>query len=124
VTGQRPITILIVEDEFLVAMELEASLLEVGWRVCGVAASAEQAIALAVQERPNLVIMDIRLLGPRDGIEAATEIYQATGIRSIFVTAHADNKTKDRAKPAEPLAWIAKPYAAHTVINAIRHATL
>jgi CheY-like chemotaxis protein len=117
VAADKPPCVLIVEDEYFVASELEYSLLAAGFAVCGIAASADEALSLALSEHPELVLMDIRLLGPRDGIAAAIDIYQQTGIRSIFATAHVDEQTKARAEPAAPLGWIAKPYTSAMVIR-------
>ncbi len=80
--------VLIVEDDFLVAMELETGLADAGFVVTGVAATAEEAIRLAKAERPHLVIMDIRLASVRDGVDAALVLYKTQGIRSLFATAH------------------------------------
>lgn len=119
--GGRP-RILIVEDEYLVASELEAGLSEAGFAVIGAASTAGEAIRLTKAERPALIVMDIRLPGRRDGIEAAKEIFATTGIRCIFVTAYADTRTQERAQSAAPLGWIAKPYATEAVIAAVRDA--
>src|SRR5688572_27286756 len=79
--AERP-RILLVEDDFLVGMELEEGLREAGCRVTGIAANAEQAFAMAEADRPLLVVMDIRLAGARDGVDAAIEIHRRLGIRS------------------------------------------
>lgn len=82
--------ILIVEDDFLIAMEAENALADAGFRVSGVAATAEQALALAKKERPSVVVMDIRLAGARDGIDAAGDLYRELGLRCLFATANDD----------------------------------
>ena len=82
--------LLIVEDDFLVALELEHQLRAAGFDITGVAATAAEAIEWAGADRPDLAIMDIRLAGPSDGIEAAFELHMRYGIRSIFASAHAD----------------------------------
>ena len=119
----EPPRILIVEDDFVVSLELESALTEAGFEVVGVAISAEEAEQRAAEQRPDLIIMDIRLTTPRDGVDAALAIFRSTGIRSIFATAHADALTKERATDARPLAWVAKPYSTTslvgTVINAL-----
>lgn len=112
--------ILIVEDDYFVASELEATLIDAGFDVVGIAASAEEASALARAERPLLAIMDIRLVGPRDGVDAALELFRRDGIRSLFATAHQDPRTRERAAAASPLGWISKPYRAEAVIELIR----
>jgi len=116
--------ILIVEDEFIVSMEMESALAEAGFTVVGVANSADQAVQYAVRERPDLVIMDIRLIGQRDGIDAAIEISRSTGIRCVFATAHRDVQTLARAEAAAPLGWLTKPYTRDMLIEAVTRALL
>lgn len=114
-----PARILIVEDEFLIGIELENRLLDAGFQVVGVAISANEAISLARTERPDLVVMDIRLGGPRDGVDTAIELYSTLGIRSVFASAHADAETRKRATPASPIGWVQKPYAADSIVSLI-----
>jgi DNA-binding NarL/FixJ family response regulator len=73
---QGPTRILVVEDDFLIALQTEAALTEAGFSVVGIAATAEEAIALAREQRPFLAVMDIRLAGERDGIDAAGELFR------------------------------------------------
>jgi DNA-binding NarL/FixJ family response regulator len=117
----RPIRILIVEDDYFVALELEHRLLAAGYEIVGIAATAEEALEKARSGSPDLAVMDIRLAGPRDGIEAATELV-GLGIPSIFATAHADAETRRRAEQARPLGWLQKPYAPESVIALIEQA--
>jgi len=112
--------VLIVEDDFLVSGEMEAELSAAGFAVVGTATSAKEAIELAVAAQPHLVVMDISLEGGPDGVEAALEIYQAKGIRSLFASAHHDAETRRRAAPSTPLGWIAKPYTMSTLVHAVR----
>jgi DNA-binding NarL/FixJ family response regulator len=77
--------------------------------VVGVALTAEEAVRLAEEERPDVMTMDIRLRGERDGISAALEIFERFGIRSVFVSAYGDAATVARARTASPLGWITKP---------------
>jgi two-component system, response regulator PdtaR len=114
--------ILLVEDDFLVSMEMETGLEEAGYEVAGIAATAEDAVALAAERRPALVVMDIRLAGDRDGVDAAVEIYRTLGIRSIFASAHGDAGTRARAEAAQPLGWVAKPYRVETLVKAVEQA--
>lgn len=108
-TGHRSLRILIVEDEFFIALNLEDMLLAQGHVPVGIATSADEAVLLAEQERPDLVLMDVRLIGVRDGIDAAIEIRSRFNIRSIFVSANADPQTKGRAQAAAPIAFLQKP---------------
>ncbi|HEX8626286.1 MAG TPA: response regulator [Allosphingosinicella sp.] len=114
--------ILLVEDDFLVSMEMETGLEEAGYEVAGIAATAEDAVAIAAARRPVLAIMDIRLAGDRDGVDAALEIYRTLGIRSIFASAHGDAQIRARAAPAQPLGWVAKPYRVETLLKAVEEA--
>ena len=114
--------VLIVEDDFLVAMEVEAGLAAAGFAIVGVAATAEDAVRLAQVERPHLAIMDIRLASARDGVDAALEIFQSFGIRSLFATAHRDDRTLPRAMPARAIGWVQKPYLVETLVTEIEAA--
>lgn len=114
--------ILLVEDDFLVGMEMETGLEEAGFEVAGVASTAEEAVELAGARRPALVVMDIRLASRRDGVDAAIEIYQSFGIRSLFASAHGDAQVRARAEPAHPLGWVAKPYRVETLLKAVEEA--
>jgi DNA-binding NarL/FixJ family response regulator len=114
--------ILLVEDDFLVGMEMETGLSDAGYEVAGVAATAEDAVALAAERRPALVVMDIRLASDRDGVDAALEIFRTLGIRSLFATANSDAQVRARAAPAQPLGWVAKPYRVETLLKAVEEA--
>jgi two-component system, response regulator PdtaR len=114
--------ILVVEDEYLVATDLADRLAEAGYRVTGIAATAEDALMLAAAEPPDLAIMDIRLASRRDGIDAAIELRRRYGLRCIFATAHLDAETRNRAAPAAPLGWLAKPYGAFSLLRQVQTA--
>lgn len=111
-----PGRILVVEDDFLVALELQHRLVEAEFSVIGVARTAEEAIEMAASLSPDVVIMDITLAGVRDGIDAAIEIHRSTGIRLIFVTAHGDSHTRTRGERANPLGWVSKPYSPQALV--------
>ncbi len=114
--------LVVVEDDFLVASQIEAALTDAGFDIAGVAASASEAIALAASKRPALCVMDIRLAGTRDGIDAAIEIFKTLGIRCIFATAHADPGIRSRAEKAVPLGWLQKPFSMASLVEAVRTA--
>lgn len=118
--GAKKLRILIVEDEVFVRLQAEDFLISEGFDVVASAVSAESAIREAGAHKPDLILMDIRLLGERDGIDAAIEIKQRFGIPSIFVTAYKDAATRTRAAQAEPLGFIDKPYTRETLISTIR----
>lgn len=102
--------ILVVEDENVVALEIKKRLVRLGYVVPSVAASGKDAITKAKGFLPDLVLMDIRLKGEMDGIEAAQEIRTQLGIPVIYLTAHSDEETLKRAKQTEPEGYILKPF--------------
>jgi two-component system, response regulator PdtaR len=114
--------ILIVEDDFLIAMQAESALLDAGFDVVGVAAAADEALALARGRKPAIAIVDIRVAGQRDGIDAAGDLFRELGVRSVFATAHDDQQTRARAEPFAPLGWLTKPYTMASLINMVRAA--
>jgi DNA-binding response OmpR family regulator len=118
----KPGRILVVEDDFLVAMQMESALTDAGFEVAGLAASGEDAIELALSERPRLVVMDIRLAGDRDGIDTALQLFAEHRIRCIFATAHHDEQSRRRAAPAGPLGWLHKPYTMASLVGMVRSA--
>lgn len=105
-----PHRILVVEDEAIVAMDIESRLINMGYSLAGRAVSGEQALALAEAERPDLMLMDICLQGAMDGIDAAREIHQRFRIPVIFLTSYSEEETLERAKLAEPFGFILKPF--------------
>jgi DNA-binding response OmpR family regulator len=119
---EKPARILIVEDDFLVAMQMESALADAGFEIAGVASSGDDAIELAMSERPRLVVMDIRLAGDRDGIDTAIALFAEQGLRCIFATAHHDEHARRRAEPAAPLGWLAKPYTMASLVTMVRRA--
>jgi DNA-binding NarL/FixJ family response regulator len=114
--------ILIIEDDFLIAMQAESALLDAGFEVIGVAAAADEALALARERRPVIAIVDIRVAGARDGVDAAGDLFRELGVRSVFATAHDDQQTRARAEPFAPLGWLTKPYTMASLINLVREA--
>jgi two-component system, response regulator PdtaR len=118
----EPPRILILEDDYLIATQIEAALMQAGFDIAGIASSAEEAAELAASERPALVVADIRLAGKRDGIDAAIQLFRDYGIRSVFATAHHNPETRRRAKPANPLGWLPKPYTMAALVQLVRQA--
>ena len=114
--------VLIVEDEGLIAEELRERLARMGMSVAGVAASADEAIALANEMEPTLVLMDIRLKGRTDGISAAAAIRKRHQIPVIFITAHSDPVTVERAKQVDPAGYLIKPFTEQELVVAIQMA--
>lgn len=104
--------ILIVEDETITAADIEDTLEDCGHRVVGTVATEQAALDAAEVHKPDLVLMDIRLKGGDDGTHAASEILRRFGIASVFLTAHAEDETLEKAKSANPLGYIVKPFTA------------
>jgi PAS domain S-box-containing protein len=102
--------ILVVEDDNIVVMELQDRLQSLGYAVVAVASCGEEAIRKAGETHPDLVLMDIRLKGEMDGVEAAEEIRDRFNIPVVYLTALADEGTLQRAKVAEPYGYIIKPF--------------
>ncbi|WP_292367610.1 response regulator [Methanoregula sp. UBA64] len=102
--------IMIVEDETIVAMTLEDALRNMGYAVVGPVSTADDAVRLAETEKPDLILMDIRIKGDRDGISAAEEINEKHNIPIVYLTAHGDDKTLERAMKTQPYGYLTKPF--------------
>jgi DNA-binding LytR/AlgR family response regulator len=103
-------SVLVVEDESIVAKDIQNSLKKLGYTVPSVENSGEDAINAASQYRPDLILMDIMLKGDISGIEAAEQIKNRYQIPVIFLTAYADESTLSKAKVTEPYGYIIKPF--------------
>ncbi len=106
---QRMHAVLVVEDERIVAKDLQQTLDGMGYDAFALAASAEEAVARASERCPDVVLMDIRIKGQRDGIETAAILRERFGVPIVFLTAHADDATLERAKKTEPHGYLLKP---------------
>ena len=102
--------ILIVEDEGLIALDLKNRLEKVGYLVPTLADNFEDAIESVERDHPSIVLMDIRLHGKQDGIQAADQIRKRFDVPVMFVTAHADRDTLKRARVAAPFGYVVKPF--------------
>ncbi len=102
--------LLIVEDEAIVAADLAATLARLGYEVVGTTARGEEAVALARERRPDLVLMDIVLAGPVDGITAAEQIGAEQDVPVVYLTAHSDMPTQQRAHRTNPFGYVIKPF--------------
>ncbi len=114
--------ILVVEDEGIVALDISNHLEGMGYVVLGTAATGEDAIRKAEQLKPDLVLMDIKLRGKMDGIQAADMIRVHSKIPIIFLTAYADKPTLQRAKISEPYGYVLKPFEDRELLVAIEMA--
>ena len=118
-------TVLIVDDEFLVAMGFCTQVEDMGLRVCGTAATAEGAVAKALEYRPAVVLMDMRLSGEQDGVDAALAIHASVGSKVIFITASKDSAAVARIFQDHPFALLFKPVSSDqlrmTITEAMRN---
>lgn len=103
-------SILIVEDESIVALEISKFIQELGYSVCGTASSAEKAYAIVEKEQVDLILMDVRIKGDEDGITCAQKIHESRAIPIIYISAFSDDATLDRAILTNPVAYLTKPF--------------
>lgn len=102
--------VLVVEDEGIIARHLEVTLANLGYEVVAAVATGEEAIEAAQRARPAVVVMDIRLAGKVDGVQAAAAIQADLRIPVVYLTAHSDDETLARAKRTDPFAYVVKPF--------------
>jgi DNA-binding NarL/FixJ family response regulator len=114
---------LIVDDEFLIAFDLESSMRELGFDVCTVASNEKDAIELAKSNTPDVVLMDVYLGGTRAGIETARWLREVCGVPIVFVTAHNDDGTLERIHEVVPGAPVlSNPVYRETLAHAVSEA--
>ena len=101
--------VLIVEDEGLIAHDIAARLEQAGYEVAGIAESGEETLRKVAESAPHLILMDIRIKGDLDGIETAARVQQKFDVPIIYLTAHSDRQTLDRAKLTAPFGYLTKP---------------
>ena len=114
--------ILVVDDEFLIAEGLCMQVEDMGILVCGTAATADDAIALTQQHRPAIVLMDMRLRGDKDGVDAALAIHHTVGSKVIFITGSKEPATMARIQMDHPSAVLFKPVSDQQLKAAILEA--
>jgi len=120
-------TILVVEDEAIIAADLEERLSALGYGVAGTAATGDDAVASVSRRSPDLVLMDVILRGPLDGIEAASRIHERADTPIVFLTASADPATLERLRRGVASGYIRKPFDDRTLemnieLALLRHA--
>jgi CheY-like chemotaxis protein len=118
----RDLKILIVEDEAIIAMGIQMELELAGYEVCQIVATGEQAVACVAQSPPDLVLMDSRLAGKMDGVEAARLILEMHPLPIIFMTGYAVEEMMERAQGLNPLGYLIKPvrvFELERLINSI-----
>jgi CheY-like chemotaxis protein len=113
--------ILIVEDERLIAVDLQRRLTRLGYAVVALAASGAEAVQKALALCPDAVLMDIRLQGDMDGVEAAQQIHASTAIPVVFMTAYVDEDTQQRIRATSPWSCLYKPFATNEVQSVLEH---
>jgi DNA-binding NarL/FixJ family response regulator len=114
--------VLVVEDEFLIAQGICMQVEDIGLPVCGTAATADDAVAAALEHRPMIVLMDVRLQGLGDGVDAALAIHEHVGSKVIFVTGSREPATLDRIGMDHPAGVLFKPVSDRQVRTAIEAA--
>jgi chemotaxis response regulator CheB len=112
--------VMIVEDEWLLASELERQFTELGYTVVGTVASGEQALSIALSAAPDIVLMDVGLAGKMKGTEAAVRFWEEFQVPIIFLTARADQETLAAAQASMPYAFLAKPHTVGQLHSAVQ----
>ena len=103
-------SVLIVEDESIVSKDIQTCLKKLGYTIAGACSKGEEAITLAEETKPDVILMDIMLKGDLNGIETAMKINEKQSIPVIYLTAYADENTVDKAKYSQPYGYIIKPF--------------
>ena len=104
------VSVLIVEDDDIIAQVADWRLKNLGYTVCGRAVTGAEAMELLVKHKPDIVLMDINIKGDVDGIETARMIKKGFNIPVVYVTSHSDGPTLERAKETKPDGFIVKPF--------------
>jgi DNA-binding NarL/FixJ family response regulator len=111
--------IVVVEDEIFIRLDLMTHLGTAGHAIVGTADCADVALTTVERERPDIVLMDVRLPGEKDGIDAALEIWRRFRIRSLFVSANLDAAARARAAAANPVGFLEKPFTRTHLLAAV-----
>jgi len=117
--GSRKRLVLVVDDEFLIAQGLCLQVEDLDMAVCGTAATADEAVALAQLHRPELVLMDVRLRGDKDGVDAALAIHHTVGSKVIFITGSREPSTIARIQMDHPAGVLFKPISDRQLRSAV-----
>jgi len=111
--------ILIVEDEALIALALRKEFEKFGYDACDLVFSGEDAIAKAEHDKPDVVLMDIKIQGEIDGIKAAQQIHSRFGIPIAFISGYVGQETREKAQTVDPIAYFVKPFRFRKVLETI-----
>ncbi len=115
-------SVLVVEDEALIAMDLACSLEALGYRVLGPASNGEDARRIAAEQNPDLLLMDVTIQGTQDGIDTARAITNERPAKLVFLSANTDRETRQRAELLHPQAFLSKPYSARQMQSILERA--
>lgn len=115
-------SVLIVEDQLLIAWHLGDLIEAAGYRVTAMARDPAEALAAAAAQRPDFALMDIRLHGGTSGLDAARMLYERWRVRSIYLSANLDSKTRAEAEHCKPLGFVGKPFVPDEIHAALEHA--
>ena len=115
-------TVLIVEDQMLIAWHLSDLIEGAGHRVLAIARDPAEAMEAAARQRPDFALMDVRLLAGTSGLEAGRMLFECWGVRSIYISANLDAATRAEAQPLQPLGFVGKPFLPAEVLEAVERA--
>ena len=113
------IKIAIVEDELIIAEKIKHILAGIGYTICDPVTNFDEALAMIVNEKPDLLLLDVNLNGEKDGIDIARKVNEQYHIPYIFLTAYSDGATIERAKAVKPLAYLVKPFTKEELFASI-----
>ena len=119
---KQAVSVLIIEDERIVALDLQTKLRSLGYAVCAYGPSGEAALELVREHNPSVVLMDVMLEGTLDGIETASKIRETNDTPVVFLTAYTDEETKARAVSTTNCVFLAKPVDLAGLDRAVREA--
>ncbi len=123
--GETPaVSILIVEDEGIIASNIGSNLRRAGYGIAGMASCAEEAFEILSRSRPELMLIDIHLSGSMDGIELARRFHEQFGIPFIYLTAHSNSETLERARETGPSGYLIKPVQQNSLLRFIEDTLL
>ena len=115
--------ILVVEDDIIIQIFIRRIVQKLGLEICGTARTSEEAVRIAKDTRPDLVLMDIGIAGDTDGIETAKEIRRIYDVPVVFLTGNSDALTMERARAVDPLDYIVKPVDETELVRKLRRIT-
>ena len=118
---ESPKKILIVEDDMIISLVVENMIKKLGHTLVGKSASGEEAIDLALEHKPDIILMDIRLKGNIDGIEAVTQIKEKIETAVIYLTGNSDKVNYDRAKATDCVDLISKPFTIGELTRSLKN---